>query len=296
MEIEEYDPKKGIQDTQKNIRLSVDYDEAEAGLTMIALFDQLLSDSKVSMIQGLVLGAWEDCSENQIQIFLDRLVEKKASFPQLKALFVGEMDCEECEMSWINQGSYDQVVASFPDLEHLQIRGGTGLSLPVFSHGGLKKLIIETGGMDANILQNLVESKLPNLVHLELWLGTGEYGWTGQEADIFPFLNPETFPSLKYLGLCNSDITDGIAEMIASNDFILSQLDVLDLSGGTLTDVGAAALLKSSRLNDLDKLDLHHHYMSPKMEAKLKELKIEVEVSEREEDGGEVYRYVSVGE
>ena len=49
----------------------------------------------------------------------------------------------------------------------------------------------------------------------------------------------------------------------------------------------------------LEKLDVHYHYCSEEMNAKLQSLGVEVDASEREEpytDDDEVWRYVAVGE
>jgi hypothetical protein len=63
--------------------------------------------------------------------------------------------------------------------------------------------------------------------------------------------------------------------------------------------VGAAALLDSPAGRGLKKLDLHHHFCSDAMMAKLKALPLEVDVDDREapdEWDGEEHRYVSVSE
>jgi hypothetical protein len=68
---------------------------------------------------------------------------------------------------------------------------------------------------------------------------------------------------------------------------------------GVMTDEGAAALLASPAIARLEKLDVHHHYCSEEMTAKLQSLGIEVDASERkepDEDDDEVWRYVAVGE
>ncbi len=76
---------------------------------------------------------------------------------------------------------------------------------------------------------------------------------------------------------------------------VLAHVRVLDLSLGTLGDEGAAVLLASPAVARLQKLDIHHHYCSDEMVARLQALGIEVDVSEQEE-GDEGDRYVAVGE
>ena len=47
----------------------------------------------------------------------------------LTALFLGEMTCEENEISWIQQGDVTPLLRAFPRLEVLRVRGGEGLEL-----------------------------------------------------------------------------------------------------------------------------------------------------------------------
>jgi len=147
-------------------------------------------------------------------------------------------------------------------------------------------------------LRAVLQSEFPALEHLELYLGEENYGFDFAVADLEPLLSGIVFPNLRSLGLRDSEIADDIATAIA-NAPILSRLRVLDLSLGTLSDVGARALLGSPGLRKLQKLDLHHHYISPELVSQLKKLGPEVDASdpkEADEDGGEEYRYVAVGE
>lgn len=74
----------------------------------------------------------------------------------------------------------------------------------------------------------------------------------------------DLFPQLTHLGLMNSEEQDDIARRVL-------ELNVLELSCGTLTDNGAEALLEhKDRIAHLEILDLHHHYLTPEMQEKLK--------------------------
>jgi hypothetical protein len=80
---------------------------------------------------------------------------------------------------------------------------------------------------------------------------------------------------------------------------VLQRIRSLDLSLGTLSDAGAGALLASPAVARLERLDVHHHYCSPAVVARLEGLGISVDASEpqeADESGGEVYRYVAVSE
>ncbi len=56
------------------------------------------------------------------------------------------------------------------------MRGGTDLAFPPVRHTALETLVVETGGLGAEVVRGIVGSDLPALENLELWLGTDEYG------------------------------------------------------------------------------------------------------------------------
>jgi hypothetical protein len=131
-----------------------------------------------------------------------------------------------------------------------------------------------------------------------LWLGTDNYGATTTMADLEPLFAGTLFPTLRYLGLRNSDLEDAIAQAVAQSP-LLERIRVLDLSLGVLTDTGAQALLDSPAVMRLEELDIHHHFCSEEMVERLEGLGIEVDASEREtpdEWNGQEHRYVAVGE
>jgi hypothetical protein len=213
-------------------------------------------------------------------------------------LFIGDITYEENELSWIEQTDISPLFAAFPNLEWLGVRGGNGLVLGAPRHEKLKGLVIETGGMPRAVFESVVRAQLPQLEHLELWLGDSNYGAEVGATDLKPLLNGDLFPNLKYLGLRNSEIQDEIAQALHGAP-VLKKIRVLDLSLGVLTDKGAQALLDDAAITKLEKLDLHHHFCSDEMMEKLKALPCEVDVSEQEEgdeDEDVTYRYVAHGE
>lgn len=89
------------------------------------------------------------------------------------------------------------------------------------------------------------------------------------------------------------DTTDDVSNATGS---ILDRVQVLDLSMGTLSDKGAEALFGNPKVLQLEKLDVHHHYMGDDWMEKLKSLDIDVDVSDQEDDDDPDYRYPSVSE
>ncbi|WKB51845.1 STM4015 family protein [Eleftheria terrae] len=276
-------------------RLSLDYD---AGTTMAELLDGFLAAVDPSGVEALVIGAWEEAYETSPNDALRLLSERAAELPALKALFVGDMTYEECEVSWIIQGDYTALLAAFPQLQVLRIRGTNSLTLPAFSHPALRQLVIEGGGLPASIADALSRSSLPALEHLELWLGTSEYGFEGDAELYRRVLAQLRTPQLRYLGLRDSEIADELAQWLAGEAWI-EQLHTLDLSLGTIGDAGAQALCASPHVRRLARLDLSHHYISAAWQANLQALGPEVVLDDEQtadEYDGQAYRYVAVGE
>ncbi|MCP3922436.1 MAG: hypothetical protein GY714_07620 [Desulfobacterales bacterium] len=292
LEIKIYSEIDGISDKYA-YKIMVDYDDEENGLTIAGKFKDLMNDPQISDMQALVIGSWEEAFDMSPDDLFTSIIENSDKLQNLKALFIGEMTFEECEMSWINQGNYTEILNSFKGLEVLRVRGANGLKLGSVNHRSLKTLIIESGGLDSEVIMDLIKSNLPSLKHLELWLGVEDYGFNGDLKTLKPlFDNP--FPNITYLGIKNSEIVDNVASYLA-NHAILEKIDTLDLSLGTMTDVGGEALLSGSKVNSLKKLDLHHHFMSAGMMKKLTGLSIDVDITNKNEDEDD-WRYVYVSE
>lgn len=277
-------------------RLSLTYDEAEDGKTLLEKMEAFVNGPQAAETEALVIGAWEEAFDTSPTEALTLLFNSANKLPNLREIFVGDMDSEECEISWIQQDNYTKLFTAFPQLERLHIKGSTGLTLsdaPI-NHTNLKALTIECGGLPKNIIQQITTANLPNLEYLQLYLGVDEYGFDGSIVDLHPFMLTPSFPKLKHLGLLDSEIADEIAQVIASAP-VVKQLESLDLSQGTLSDEGAQYLLASDAIKQLKKLDLHYHYLSNDMMKKLKALPLIVDVSDQQ-DTEDDWRYPAVTE
>jgi hypothetical protein len=73
------------------------------------------------------------------------------------------------------------------------------------------------------------------------------------------------------------------------NSPIIRNLESLDLSLGTLTDEGAGALLSLPTDAHLKRLDVSHHYLTPKALAELQRLPLEL-VAEDPQDPNDEWR------
>lgn len=260
------------------------------------LFASLLEQVETEKVSALILGNWGATHEVNAADPLELLVEAKDRFPNLRALFFGEILQEESEISWIEQTDVTPLFTAFPDLETVTIRGGSGLRLSPLKSPALKELRLETGGLPATVVRALGASDLPALHTLELWLGAEDYGGDATVADLEALLTGERLPSLRHLGLQDSEAQDAIASAIASAP-VVARLETLNLSMGVLTDDGVEALLSGQPLGHLKHLDLSHHYLSEEMTARIPTAlpTVEVDLSDHQDEDDE-WRYIAVAE
>jgi hypothetical protein len=263
------------------ITITDDYNYPTVG-GWTALFDQFLREPNSRDVTALVVGEWLDSWEESSAPIVEALVVANEKLPHLRILTIGEYDGYFRYM----QSDMLPIFHAYPELQEFTVCGSEQLSLGNIRHAKLEKLVIHTHGLDRQVVRQICTAQLPNLRHLDIWLGDESYGWNGTIDDLLPLFSGEIFPKLEYLGLCNSSITDEIATTIARAP-VMRQLKMLDLSLGTLGDEGAKALLASPYITSLERLNLSYHYCSEEIMAQFEALPIEVDLSE----GIEVYHY-----
>ncbi|MCF2525684.1 STM4015 family protein [Yinghuangia soli] len=283
------------------------------------LYDYFLESVDTTKVTALVIGAWtEDMSDpNPLHA---RLAADADRFPALRHLFLGDIVSEESEISWIDMGALTPLLAAFPLLEELSARGGTepepnegegeggededgdtARALVPFRHEHLRSLAFESGGLPAHIVRAVGRSDLPALERLDIMMGVDEYGGDTTVDDLTEILAGTRLPSLRHLGLLNSEQQDEIAAAVAGAA-VTARLESLDLSMGTLSDEGAEALLAGQPLGHLKTLKVDHHFLSEPMadriKAALQPAGVDVVLSDPEvrRDWGGDGRYVAVAE
>jgi hypothetical protein len=264
-------------------------------------FTLLMGRPYAREIPALIVGMWgsdgSSVDTDQIEAIVQAIAAHRDQLPRLKGLFIGDIVSEENEISWIHQGDLSPLVNAFPNLEYFTIRGGDRLRLGPMFMPQLKALRIESGGLDAAVVRSVGAGTFPKLESLILWLGTQGYGATATLQDLRDFYQCAGMPKLRYLGLNDSDMADEIAAFIATAP-VLARIETLDLSMGTLSDEGALALLTSPYVRQLKALEIHHHFCSDAMVAKLGQLALDgvtVNISDQQRDDRD-WRFVAVGE
>ncbi|WP_370365965.1 STM4015 family protein [Catenulispora sp. GP43] len=267
------------------------------------LFDAFLRSVDTTRISAFVIGNWatdDDHDRTAGDVFAP-LVAAADRFPNLRHLFLGDIEAQESEISWIHQSDLAPLLRAFPKLLTFGVRGSENLGWEQRAYPELRELTFQSGGLPPEVVRAVAGSEFPELTDLELYLGEEEYFGGAEIADLAGILDGAGLPKLRYLGLRDAENADEVAAAVAHAP-IVSRLEVLDLSLGTLGDEGAAALLAGQPLTHLKKLDLHHHFISEPMQERLREALpgVELDLSEQQEpddwDDGEEHRFVSVAE
>ncbi|AEV83291.1 hypothetical protein ACWT_2269 [Actinoplanes sp. SE50] len=261
------------------------------------MFEGFVAD-RGATTETLVIGAWGYAAFRPAPI--RQLVDAAPRLPRLRALFLGDITGDECEVSWMKVGDVSPLLTAFPALRALQVRGGEDFRFSPVRNDSLRRLVVESGGLGSAFTTAVLASSFPELTDLELWLGTSEYGGDTSLADLRPLLDGTLFPRLRRLGLRNAESADEIAVALAQAP-VVARLESLDLSMGTLGDTGATALLAGQPLTHLRRLDLRHHYMSAEVAAAVVGALpgVEVDIDDPQEDDvfdDVAYRYTAVSE
>ena len=281
-------------------KYSYDYDaHEEEGKGPEGMIQEILEDLEFPMVTELIIGDWGISYTESSQPIIDDIVANADKFSHVEKLFIGDMDYEECEVSWIIQGNYGKLWAALPNLKELTIKGSTDLDLGEICHENLEALTIICGGLPQYIIEQIENARTPKLKKLLLYIGSDNYGFDGDSKTIEKLLENADFPELEYLGIVDSEIQDELAKVVLESKF-MSQIHTLDLSCGTLSDEGAQEILeKLPQYPNVKTLDVHYHFMSQNMVKKLGELSISVDASEpnvEDHYNGKVYKYAMLTE
>jgi len=231
------------------------------GMRMPEQLELLTKFPNFAFLDTLVIGSRMNYSPMALEVSLEKMISLKSNFSGLKHLFIGDI-------SMITQTNYSGFYQHFPQLESFGVRGSRNLTLGKIQLPKLKHLIIEAAKLQKEMIRDVCSSTLPDLEHIDIWLGSRANGGSIEPADLMPILNGK-FPKLKYLGLKNYDQQDDLMKILKGTT-VLRHLEVLDISMSVLTDEGAKALFHNNDLLRLKHINCRHHYISEEWREKLK--------------------------
>jgi uncharacterized protein (TIGR02996 family) len=250
-----------------------------------ALLASTLALPVCRFVRRLAIGDIPADDELSYEPIVDTLL--RVDLPQLRAL---EIAPNEYQMSSTHLDATG-LAEHFPTLESL-VLGAGDLTTGALVLPHLRRFAIRTGGLTRNNLAAICAARWPALEDLEIWFGGADYGADEFTAgDLAPILSARVQPKLRRLALCNSELADAICTALVSAP-VLPQLAELDLSMGTMTDLGAQVLItNAARFAHLGKLSVDDNALSDAAVASLRRALPNVETSTQKID-----RYVTVGE
>ncbi|MFT3698903.1 MAG: WGR domain-containing protein [Kofleriaceae bacterium] len=231
--------------------------------------------------------------DDDLQALID-VVGKKAPATIRKITFGDNVD----QISWHHTGNLGKMWKAVPGLMVLEVETGE-FDVGKMVAPNLERAIFVTGGLSKSCGKNIATADIPKVKHLEIYYGTSNYGGECTIKEVKPLLDRTDLKSLEYLGLKNSEFANDIAKAVV-NAKIVKQLKVLDLSLGTMTDEGAAALAAGKdALKHLEVLDLTRNYLTKDGLKAVKGICKKV-ITDKQETadvyGDEVYRHPRITE
>ncbi|MFZ5441987.1 MAG: WGR domain-containing protein [Myxococcota bacterium] len=267
----------------------------DGGTELAELTRDVLGRPGARFVTRLRFGLASYESDNDWTDTLDAILASPVA-AWLRRLEFNDYTYEDCEISWTPYGSVAALWKGLPRLEHLHVRSGQGGELGRIEHAQLKTFIRESGGLASAELEAIVAAKWPQLEHLEVWTGSGNYGAEATTDQLGPLLRGEGLPRLKTLGIVNSELsTELLGELAASP--LLPRLAVLDLSKGVFTDAEVDGWIRlAPKFRHLQRLDLSGNLFEERLEELKAALPNAVLADQRENYGDDEDRYVAVGE
>ncbi|QFG23395.1 hypothetical protein [Actinomadura sp. WMMB 499] len=199
---------------------------------------------------------------------VEAMTELAGEFPNLRALFVGEID--DAQIHLASGVDVTPLLAALPGLTEFEMCAEGGPEIGIRGHDGLRRLALN-GAVHTDALHRLAACRMPALERLELW--SSEEFSDAQDPDeraaFDALFHGDAHPRLRHLGLRDFTFVDAMVGQLAGSP-LPSRLEGLDLSRGALTDPGARILLDAGAFRGLARLDLRYHYMTDEMAERVR--------------------------
>lgn len=206
--------------------------------------------------------------------------------------------------SWRAVGDLSGLWAVAPQLREVRLKGSgndqASSKLGTVVAPFLEKFIHISSGLSKGVPISLGKATLPELRHLELYIGQEDYGNTCSVKSFAGILEGKGLPRLEYLAIANSEWERELIVALARAP-VVKRLRTLDLTKGTMWREAAQALLEhASSFRHLELLDLSDNYFDDEQCAAIKKAIPCANVDDQKElddpDDDEPYRYTTVGE
>jgi hypothetical protein len=229
-------------------RFAADTDRAAA----IAAIAAVLDDANGRFLRRLAI---ERAPGNDLSPIVAAIA--RAYRPALRILRAGTDD--ELAATRID---LSPVYPAVPALRELAIAAGhVVLGDVVLPH--LVSFDLVTTGLVERGARAIAAARWPSLERLSLQVGARRRGGTAKLRDLRPILDGAGLPRLAHLAITHTEFTDDLIAALAASA-LLPQLATLDVSTGTLTDIGARSIYRhQSAFAHLQSIDLGNNLLPP---------------------------------
>ena len=141
------------------------------------LFEAFLRDVDTTRISAFIIGNWvtnDNMDDTSADVFMP-LIDAADRFPNLRHLFLGDIESMQWEISWIHQADLTPLLRAFPNLRTFGVRGSENLEWEQRTYPELRELTFQSGGLPPEVVRAVAGSEFPELTDLELYLGQEEF-------------------------------------------------------------------------------------------------------------------------
>lgn len=225
--------------------------------TVRELVASLLAHPSAQVLQSLTIGALGPQDEYDYTAVIEEICRARPTW--LRELVLADFAPEHSELGVSVLGDVSCLYQAVPGLERLHLRGGSMDVGERMDLAALRHLAITTTVFDERTLQAVATSSWPRLEKLELRAGGTPLPGPGVTA----LLAARDMKALSHLALVDIDGTSDIVRGALPGSELLRQLQVLDLSGGSLSDRDVEIMLSQRHaFEHLTRLDVERNYLS----------------------------------
>jgi uncharacterized protein (TIGR02996 family) len=257
------------------------YADADFKGTLAEVLELLLAHPSGRFVTEMAFNANGDPNEDDLQDLLDILA--RTAPRTLRKIVIGD---NVDQISWYNVGNLGELWKAVPDLTTLTIEAGS-FTLGRIEAPNLRHAVFKTGGLSKASGTSIATASWPKIEFLDVYYGDDNYGGDCTMAEVQPLLDRTDLCSLAHLGLRNAAFADELCQALGGAP-IVKQLKELDLSLGTMSDAGAAALAAcGDAFRHLEVLDLSDNYLSKGGQEAVAGLANKVILGEQRDDHGD---------
>jgi uncharacterized protein (TIGR02996 family) len=241
-----------------------------------AAVEDVLRHAAGRFLEDLAIGFDDNPAENVLQGAVDAIAE--LSIPTLRRLHLGYFEYPDSAQIMsrpaVVVADLTELWRALPRLQKIVMYNK--FTLGEIVHDKLEHVEVRSKGLPGTVARSVSAAELPALRHLEIWYGAETLGGDTSFLDIAPLLTRHDLPALRYLGLKSCEFTDEICDGIAKTR-LLRQLEVLDLSMGTMSDAGVDAILQSAAaFRHLKRIDVSNNWITGAALTRLRALGPEI--------------------